>query len=554
MKRLISILFVFIVALAVSSCSPEENPQSGTATPLAESVAWPTPVTYVGSGIFFDDFNYSGPDDPALEERGWIVRTTPGGPGVPGAQWLAEGVSFLDDADMPGNRLAQLSSSTAGQPENTAQAELFHQRKFYQGTYASRVRFTDTPLFGPDGDHIVETFFTITPLNYPLDPDYGEVDFEYLPNGGWGVSRNTLYMTTWETYQVDPWEAVSIHNNIPLSFDGWHTLVVQVAGGKIRYFIDGSLLAEHGDQFFPETPMSINYNLWFISDGLVNSPEERRYIQQMDWLYYAGYEVLSPAEVEERVTSLRAAQIAHLDQVPDWTAPPVVIPPTPTPSVAGPRPFEADIPKVSGIQVDGQLDDWFSDPTFTLDERDQVVYLAGGAKWNGPEDLSARAWVGWDDDGLYMAFDIIDDLIVQQGSSTDIWQGDYVEVQLDTQFEEDYHDNRLSDDDYQFGFTPGDFGKNPASAYVWEGPVTDSQMALIQQAQTRTATGYILEIFIPRELLPGMSFSAGTTFGLNINPSDSDSPEAPQKLMMSTSSIRLRTDPTTFGKMTLVGD
>lgn len=555
MKRLLSVLMLSLFALMLNACDQRSSLQAAVQSTLAalpSATPHPTAVLTVGSGTFFDDFSYTGNDDSALAKRGWTVRTTAGGPGVPGAVWPKEAVSFIDDADLPGNRLAQLQSSTAGKPDNTRQAELYQQRKFYEGTYASRVRFTDAPISGPDGDAVVQTFFTITPLHYDLDPDYGEIDFEYLPNGGWGASRNTFWMTTWETYKPDPWEAVNQQNKVPLSFEGWHTLVAQVWGVKVRYFIDGALLAEHSDTVYPETPMSINYNLWFIAGELVDSAEERQYIEQVDWLYYAGNEVLTPAEVEQRVDDYRAAEIGHVDQVPAWTPPPVVILPTPTASVAGPRPFEAGIPTVSGIYVDGALDDWPEEPTFTINDRSQVVYLAGGEKWNGPEDLSTLAWVGWSADGLYMAFDVTDNLVVQEGIGTDIWQGDYVEVQLDTRLDEDYSDHNLSDDDYQFGFTPGDFGKHPPVAFVWEGPVSDEQVKLIQQAQTQTDTGYVLEVFIPKELLPGLVLEEGATLGLNINPSDADSPETPQKLMMSTSAIRLRTDPTTFGKMTLV--
>ncbi|CAM5394841.1 hydrolase [Streptomyces badius] len=37
---------------------------------------------------------------------------------------------------------------------------------------------------GPDGDRIVQTFFTINDLKAPMADDYAEYDFEYLPNGG----------------------------------------------------------------------------------------------------------------------------------------------------------------------------------------------------------------------------------------------------------------------------------------------------------------------------------------------------------------------------------
>jgi hypothetical protein len=33
------------------------------------------------------------------------------------------------------------------------------------------------------------------------------MDFEYLPNGGWGGSPTTMHVTTWETVQIEPWNA-----------------------------------------------------------------------------------------------------------------------------------------------------------------------------------------------------------------------------------------------------------------------------------------------------------------------------------------------------------
>src|SRR5262245_22913548 len=207
-----------------------------------------------GSGILFDDFNYRSPDDPGLARRQWIVRTAPGGPGLPDARWSKTGIAFIADPDQPGNHLMQLKASTDGIPANTQQAELCHQRKFYEGTYASRIRFTDAPLRGPTGDQIVQTFFTITPLRFDLDSEYGELDFEYLPNGGWGSTGPSLYLTTWETYRNDPWLADNIHTRRDGSLAGWHICLMQVAEGKVSYYVDGALQAEHGGKYYPETP------------------------------------------------------------------------------------------------------------------------------------------------------------------------------------------------------------------------------------------------------------------------------------------------------------
>ncbi|MER5422348.1 cellulose binding domain-containing protein [Streptosporangium roseum] len=273
-----------------------------------------TPTNPGGGGVVFDDFTYGTADDPALTAHHWTVRTNSGGPGVPGATWPKENVTFPTVSGA--NKALQLRADTDGTGAGTRQSEVLHQRKFLEGTYAARVKFSDAPVSGPDGDHIVQTFFTITPLAFDLDPDYSEQDFEYLPNGGWGEPGNIMYATSWETYRNEPWEAVNVHNEVRQSYAGWHDLVLQVSGGQIRYYIDGALFAEHGGVYYPETAQSVNFNLWFISGGLAGSSAQRGYVQQVDWFYHSKNEVVAPAEVLNRVTGYRSASTAWVDTVP----------------------------------------------------------------------------------------------------------------------------------------------------------------------------------------------------------------------------------------------
>ena len=225
--------------------------------------------------------------------------------------------------------------------------------------------------------------------------------------------------------------------------------------------------------------------------------------------------------------------------------------PTQDPKVlSAPRPFTQEIHEVSGIKIDADLSDWPADPTFTLNDKSQIVYNVGGKMWTDAKDLSALAWVGWNADGLYFAFKVTDDKLVQKAQDISLWHGDYVELQLDAELEKDYADTQLSDDDYQLGFSPGDFDKVPAATVAWFGPLTNKQLYAIQQAQVKTDDGYIIEVFIPKDTLPSISFTEGATFGMNINPSDSDGYD--QEVMMSTSPKRTLTDPTTFGKIILV--
>jgi hypothetical protein len=285
----------------------------------------PTATPASNQQVLFDDFNYSAPDDPALSANGWIVRTVDGWPGVPGAVWRAENVSFVDDPDdkvsedSAGNRLMQMTSSADG--ENTYQTQVCQGRKFYEGTYASRVHWSDTPATGPDGDNIVQTFYLISPQKAAMDPDYSELDFEYLPNGGWGTPDHVLSTTTWETFQLDPWIADNASDSDEKSFDGWHTLVVQIAYGETHYFVDGEPFATHGDKYYPEVPMSMNYNLWFIDGGQINSSELRDYVEQVDWAYFAADVALTPEEVDAQVNALRDQDVAFTDSVPEWTPP-----------------------------------------------------------------------------------------------------------------------------------------------------------------------------------------------------------------------------------------
>ena len=296
-------LFVFSLFIA-ASCT------SNTATPPAEI---PTASHVEESQILFDDFSYSTHDE--MTSNGWVVRSGSGWPGVTGATFRAENVSFVDYPAPADNRLLRMTSSTDGTPENTFQTQICHQRKYLEGTYGARVRFSDGPISGGDGDQIVQTFYTITPYLKPFDPDYSEMDYEYLPNGGWGSGDLSFYVTTWETVQIEPWNADNTSSSTQGSLAGWHTLVTQVTSGTVRYFVDGKLIAQHGGQYYPDAPMSINFNLWFIDGGLVQTDGVRQYEEDIDWVFHEAGVLLMPDEVTAKVNELRSDTVRFTDTV-----------------------------------------------------------------------------------------------------------------------------------------------------------------------------------------------------------------------------------------------
>jgi hypothetical protein len=258
----------------------------------------------IAGRTLFDDFDYPSTE---LAAHGWSVRSSPGGPGALGAGWDPAAVSIVADPARPANRLLRLEGETDGSVAGTLQAEVATtERRFREGTYAARIRFGDGPLEGPRGDRVVETFFAIgPPLARPFDPAYSELDFEYLPNGGWGATQPTMFMTSWDTYQEEPLVERRTSSSRPGSLAGWHTLVIQVAHGDVRYFVDGQPSARHGGRFYPDSPMPIDFNLWFQADGLLPDGSPRRYRQDVDWVFQQPDAVLSPGQVLTRVAQLR---------------------------------------------------------------------------------------------------------------------------------------------------------------------------------------------------------------------------------------------------------
>jgi hypothetical protein len=273
----------------------------------------PDASTSRAAEVMFDDFSYSKHGD--MLKNGWCIRTKPGWPGIPGAMWGPQALDLIDDPAAKGNRLVRMTAFTDGTGANTQQAQFCHQRKYREGTYAARVRFTDQPVSGPDGDQVVQTFYVISPLVAPMDLDYSEVDFEYLPNGGWEHTGPTLFGTTWETFSPEPnWKKDNVFHTVPGSHAGWHVLVAQIDGGTVRYFVDGKKFAEHRERFYPEVLMSINFNLWFTKEGVAPSRERRHYEQDVDWVYFEKSAV-SPEEIETKIAALRANGVKFTDTV-----------------------------------------------------------------------------------------------------------------------------------------------------------------------------------------------------------------------------------------------
>jgi hypothetical protein len=196
--------------------------------------------------------------------------------------------------------------------------------------------------------------------------------------------------------------------------------------------------------------------------------------------------------------------------------------------------------------LDGIISEWQSTPT-TIEAN-----VFGAAQWSGIEDSYGHFHVGWDDQALYLAVVVIDDVFVQVSSGRFMFRGDIVELQLDTNLQGDYSATVLSADDYQLGLSPGNFGSIPSGAYRWY-PVSQQGIpAGVTLTAVRTEDGYNLEARLPWSALGGLTPAAGNSFGFALSISDNDlAGTAVQQSMVSSVATRRLTNPTTWGTLVL---
>lgn len=173
-----------------------------------------------------------------------------------------------------------------------------------------------------------------------------------------------------------------------------------------------------------------------------------------------------------------------------------------------------DIPRLSGITVDGKQDDW-------KDQGFQVNALApvnGGLK--DTRDQDDRFRLGWDEKGLLVLATVQDNTATESPNRNEFWMKDSVEIFLGAQ--------RGVRNWLQAIIAPGIDSSTPELRYT----LADNRSRSLRSAaltvtiaRTKTADGYIVEALIPWENLkitPVVGKEAA--FQIIFNDVDGDSP------------------------------
>jgi len=213
--------------------------------------------------------------------------------------------------------------------------------------------------------------------------------------------------------------------------------------------------------------------------------------------------------------------------------------------------------RTKDISVDGNLSDWDISQPFIVDKKSNVVY--GNIDWQGPQDLSFKVWSVWDDDNIYFSFYVKDDNIAQVKTGKDMWTSDHIELWFDADLAGDYNEAVNSQDDFQFGFSPGDFNGMPGEVYIWIPESVSDYKTEAGIAASKTDDGYIIEVKIHKTLFTNTLeslrvkslFTKGAKFGVSIEASDTDQVSKPQETLISSSVTRKWGNPTTFGTLEL---
>jgi hypothetical protein len=177
------------------------------------------------------------------------------------------------------------------------------------------------------------------------------------------------------------------------------------------------------------------------------------------------------------------------------------------------------------------------------------------AKWSGPDDLSAKIGVAYDEKRLYLAVDVTDDQHVQPETGSEVWKGDGIQFAVDfdpTRRLPPAAPHQVAEIGLALGAKgPEVFRWTPFGPEGAQGPITDK----VSFAAVRTGTHTVYEAAIPWETLlappdwrPPATGGTVVGFALVVNDNDGSGRKGWLQLF---GGIGYGKDPTKYGLLIL---
>lgn len=99
---------------------------------------------------------------------------------------------------------------------------------------------------------------------------------------------------------------------------GWHTLVLTVNDGAVRFYVDGREQPGNPSwQYAPREPMTINFNNWFIEPDVKPARGPARdWDMRVDWVYHNTNGSLTTEQITAAVEGYAKTGVSFIDTVP----------------------------------------------------------------------------------------------------------------------------------------------------------------------------------------------------------------------------------------------
>lgn len=204
------------------------------------------------------------------------------------------------------------------------------------------------------------------------------------------------------------------------------------------------------------------------------------------------------------------------------------------------------IPKATKpVKIDGNLDEY---PKYAVRMDDKSFEKLQYFEYGGKDDISADIYLLWDDENLYVAAKVTDDVPFDNSKEgPDIWDGDALEVLLGMDEKADPARIYFGGGDYQIGLSPGNNKNIKPGEWVWR---RDDYKGGIEVASKPWAKGYTIEAKIPFKVLGGFKPEVGKKFDFDIAVDNSDKGKRDAQMVW-TGTKEFYSDPSQWGTAVL---
>ena len=230
---------------------------------------------------------------------------------------------------------------------------------------------------------------------------------------------------------------------------------------------------------------------------------------------------------------------------------------------------QATAHKMGEIVLDGKLDEWNTADPLVLNDASQLVRHEH--YWKGPDDLSAKVYIAWDETYFYIGADVTEDTIFGAIETLSVDGVDNFQVYLSTNPADDPARTEYATNDFKFFLimdgeywdTAIDRSMVPAASrmrYISKGmDGGESVLDGYECAAEQTTMGFTYECRIPwtcfsNERIAVYTPAVGDTVNFNILITDIDYPCPGTEYIPQiawTGDITMNANPSTWGRLTL---